>query len=153
MLMTASAHTLTTAYRLQLCDSLPANTVLSSVQEWPCVAVCLAASVACVLQAGPRLTSLSVDSLALPSHTHVNTPWPWREFSIQNLDDLSQLLKLPNPAGEGSSRDVKCDCLTVKENVNTVRHHTVRHHTVHCACRTAPCASLRTCIKHPARQS
>ncbi len=41
--------------------------------------------------------SLSVRSLSLQSDEHANTPWPWKQLTVETVD-MAQLLKLPSPA-------------------------------------------------------
>ncbi len=105
-------------------------------------------------QASAQITGLCVSSLALQSDTHANTPWPWDELSISSFD-ITDLCKLPDPAGERVPREVSCREVILSERMLQVRvpshhqgisactqiqpskHTRVLHRTT-CACYTGP---------------
>lgn len=71
------------------------------------------------VEVGPQLRRLAVRSLAVQSEQHAGAPWPWEGVHMRTAD-ITQLLRLPDPSGEGAPRDVWCSQLDIPSNVGEV---------------------------------
>ncbi len=110
------------------------------------------------------LPVLEVDDLWLPSTQHANTPWPWKRLTIAEFQ-LSLLVKLPWPGGEGAPRKVVWDKIRIDKHVEQVgvdlgshsiltdthKHTTHTHthtHTTHAGGAVSKSRGLRTGYAH-----
>ncbi len=80
------------------------------------------------IAAATQLPQLWASSLALQSDQHAGAAWPWDELRIDTVE-VSQLLRLPNPAGEGAPRKLVCGDLHIGTDTAKVRPHAC--HTPH----------------------
>lgn len=81
-----------------------------------------------VLAMGPHMKHLEVKGLALQSDTHGSTHWPWERLNVHTLD-VSQLCRLPNPAGPGAPRVLACSSLIIYSGILQVRGVATHAHT------------------------
>ncbi len=74
------------------------------------------------IEAAPQLRRLSAGSLVLQSDEPAGVAWPWAELAVGKFG-MAQLLRLPNPAGQGAPRRVSCAQINVTSDVLQVRLH------------------------------
>ncbi len=71
------------------------------------------ATLTALLHMGPRLRTITTDSLKLICSQHADRPWPWDRLSIDTCD-LASLARLPDPRGSQTPVVVRCKALNSK---------------------------------------